>query len=149
MEKRLIRYTKFAFTVDEGKERLNLSREKNKGMHRRRKVEEKSCVTWAGASNDLTSRINGKKTHTHITFFFLHKDVSKSSTAKYSHENLKHDQDVVPTRAVAQSFTLQGRHGRFVGDSAFHTSFRGAPLLVGDAAEMISSSATSKEFDAM
>ena len=29
----------------------------------------------------------------------------------------------------AKSFTLQGRHRRFVGDSACHTSLRGAPLL--------------------
>ena len=32
--------------VDEGKERLNPSREKNKGKHRRRKMNEKSCVTF-------------------------------------------------------------------------------------------------------
>ena len=37
---------KFDFTVDEGKERLNPSREKSKGMHRRRKVDEKFCVTF-------------------------------------------------------------------------------------------------------
>ena len=37
-----IRYTS---TVDEGKERLNPSREKHKGKHRRRKVDEKPCVT--------------------------------------------------------------------------------------------------------
>ena len=38
---------------------------------------------------------------------------------------------------------LQGRHTRFVGDSAFHMSFLGAPLLVGDTAEeVVSSSAT-------
>ena len=30
----------------------------------------------------------------------------------------------------AKTFTLQGKHRRFVGDSAFHTSLRGAPLLV-------------------
>ena len=43
---RLIReYTKFNFAVDEGKERLNPSREKNEGNHGRRKVE-KSCVTF-------------------------------------------------------------------------------------------------------
>ena len=47
LKSRLIRaYTKFDFTVDEGKERLNPSREKNKGMHRRRKVDEKSCATF-------------------------------------------------------------------------------------------------------
>ena len=32
----------------------------------------------------------------------------------------------------AKAFILQGRHRRFVGDSAFHTSLRGAPLLVGE-----------------
>ena len=32
----------------------------------------------------------------------------------------------------AKAFTFQGRHRRFVGDSAFHTSLRGAPLLVGE-----------------
>ena len=31
----------------------------------------------------------------------------------------------------AKAFTLKGRHRRFVGDSAFHTSLRGDPLLVG------------------
>ena len=54
---------KIDFTVDEGKELLNPSREKDKGTHRRRKVE-KSCVTPAGASTSLTSRINGMTTHT-------------------------------------------------------------------------------------
>ena len=39
-------YTKFDFTVDEGKEWLNPSREKNEGTHRRKKVDEKSCVTF-------------------------------------------------------------------------------------------------------
>ena len=32
----------------------------------------------------------------------------------------------------AEAFTLKGRHRRFVGDFAFHTSLRGAPLLVGE-----------------
>ena len=32
----------------------------------------------------------------------------------------------------AKAFTLQGRHRRFVGDSDFHMSLRGAPLLVGE-----------------
>ena len=32
----------------------------------------------------------------------------------------------------AKAFTFQGRHRRFVGDSAFHKSLRGAPLLVGE-----------------
>ena len=30
----------------------------------------------------------------------------------------------------AKAFTFQGMHRRFVGDSAFHTSLGGAPLLV-------------------
>ena len=36
-------YTKFDLMADEGKERLNPSREKNLGKHRERKVDEKSC----------------------------------------------------------------------------------------------------------
>ena len=32
----------------------------------------------------------------------------------------------------AKAFTLKGRHRCFVGDSPFHTSLRGAPLLVGE-----------------
>ena len=36
---------------------------------------------------------------------------------------------------------------RFVGDSAFHTYFGRAPLLVGETAEVILPSATSTEFD--
>ena len=32
----------------------------------------------------------------------------------------------------AKAFTLKGMHRRFVGDSAFHTSLRGPPLLVGE-----------------
>ena len=47
----------------------------------------------------------------------------------------------------AEAFTLQERHRRSVGDSAFRRSFRGAPLLVGDRAERVSSSATSTEYD--
>ena len=46
----LIRYytklAKYDLTADEGKERLNPSREKNKAIHRRRKVDEKSWVTF-------------------------------------------------------------------------------------------------------
>ena len=38
--------TKFDFMVDEGKEWLNPSREKNEGTHHRKKVDEKSCVTF-------------------------------------------------------------------------------------------------------
>ena len=32
----------------------------------------------------------------------------------------------------AKAFTFKGRHRSFVGDSAFHMSLRGAPLLVGE-----------------
>ena len=32
----------------------------------------------------------------------------------------------------AKAFTFQGRHIRFVVDSAFHASLRGAPLLAGE-----------------
>ena len=39
---------------------------------------------------------------------------------------------------------LQGKHKHFAGDSAFHTSLRGAPLLVGDTAEVVSPSASSQ-----
>ena len=34
------------FTIDDGKEWLNPSREKNKGTHSRKKVDEKFCVTF-------------------------------------------------------------------------------------------------------
>ena len=44
--KSLVQHTKFDFSVEEGKERLNPSREKKTGNHRRRKVDEKSCVTF-------------------------------------------------------------------------------------------------------
>ena len=47
----------------------------------------------------------------------------------------------------AKILTLHGRHKCFVDDSAFHTSFREAPLFVGDTAEVVSPSATSTEFD--
>ena len=65
---------KIDFTVDDGKGWLTLSREKNEGMHRRRKVE-KSCVTPAGTSTTyifilyihIMSRISGMKTHTHTS----------------------------------------------------------------------------------
>ena len=63
-------YTKFDFTVDEGKERRNPSREKNKGTHHRNKVDEKSCVTFlacvtpAGTSIDVQNEWE-ENTHTH------------------------------------------------------------------------------------
>ena len=60
-------YTKFDFAVDEGKERLIPSRERNSGKHRRRGVG-KSCVTPAGTSTNITSIINGMTTHTHTPF---------------------------------------------------------------------------------
>ena len=73
--KQLIRgYTKFDFTVDEGKGRLNPSRDKNEGKHRRRKVE-KSWVTfllcdpgWCVPSLTLTR----KKGMTKHRFIFEH-----------------------------------------------------------------------------
>ena len=46
----------------------------------------------------------------------------------------------------AKALTLQGRHERFIGDSAFHTSLRGALLVVGD--RKVSPSTTRIEFDA-
>ena len=55
---------KFDFTVDEGKERLSPSREKNKGTHRRRKVNEKLCVTPAGTSNEVDVQ-NKREENTH------------------------------------------------------------------------------------
>ena len=69
---RLIRgYTKVDSTVDEGKERLNPSREKNQGTHRRRKVGEKSCVTfllcdpgWYVHKPDVQNKGDDNTTHT-------------------------------------------------------------------------------------
>ena len=59
----------FDFTVDEGKEqRLNPSREKNKGTHRRRKVDEKSCVTPAGTSDEFDVQ-NKWRENTHTQLF--------------------------------------------------------------------------------
>ena len=49
----------------------------------------------------------------------------------------------------AKIYTLQGRHERFVGESTFHTYFGGAPLLVGETAEVVLPSATSTEFDSI
>ena len=45
---------------------------------------------------------------------------------------------VVILGSRAKGYTFQGRHRRFVDDSALHTSFLGAPLLVGDIAEVVS-----------
>ena len=59
-------FTTFDFTVDEGKELLNPSHKKNKGMHRRRNVDDKSCVTQAGTSNELDVQNKWEEnTHTH------------------------------------------------------------------------------------
>ena len=38
----------------------------------------------------------------------------------------------LPLSSRAKAFTLKGRYRRFVGDFAFHTPLRGAPLLVGE-----------------
>ena len=64
---------KIDFAVDEGKERLNPSREKNEGKPRRRKVEE-SCVTffllcdpgWYVHKPDVQNKWDDN-THTHVT----------------------------------------------------------------------------------
>ena len=69
-----VKHKKFDFTVDGGKKLLNHSRDKNKGMHRRRKMEDKSrvwpssCVTPAGTSNehDVQNKWE-EKTHTNTT----------------------------------------------------------------------------------
>ena len=65
-------YAKFDFTVDEGKGRLNPSRDKNKGKHRRSKVDEKSCVTsllcnpgWCVHKSDVQNKWDDNTTHTH------------------------------------------------------------------------------------
>ena len=47
-------------------ERLSSSREKNKGTYRRRNMDEKSCVTPAGTSNEFDVQNKwGKNTDTH------------------------------------------------------------------------------------
>ena len=57
------------YTINEGNGRLNSSREKNQGKHRRRKVDEKTCVAPAGTSNnpDVQNKWeeNTHNTHTH------------------------------------------------------------------------------------
>ena len=68
---RLIRgRTKFDFTVDEGKGRLNPSRDKSQGKYRRRKVE-KSCVTfllcdpgWCVHKSDVQNKWDDNTQHT-------------------------------------------------------------------------------------
>ena len=45
-ERKSLVHKKVDFTVDEGKEWLNPSREKNEGTYRRKKVDEKSCVIF-------------------------------------------------------------------------------------------------------
>ena len=55
--------SKFDFNVDQGKGRLNPSREKNEDKHRRRKVDEKSCVTFLlGASAVLPGQLSFMRT---------------------------------------------------------------------------------------
>ena len=63
-------YTKIDFTVDEGKRRLNPSRDENHGKHRKRKVE-KSCATfllcdpgWCVYKSDVHDKWDDN-THTH------------------------------------------------------------------------------------
>ena len=64
-----------------------------------------------------------------LAYFRVSYDILRSSRKRSS--------PVYPRRGLSLSsrtkaFTLQGRHRRFVGDSVFHTSLRGAPLLVGE-----------------
>ena len=60
-----------------------------------------------------------------FAYFRVSHDILRSSWKRSS--------PCVPTTGCrAKAFTLKGRHKRFVGDSAFHTSLRGAPLLVGE-----------------
>ena len=56
---------------------------------------------------------------------------------------------VVLIRQPIHIYTLQRRHRRCVGDSALHTYFDRAPLLVGETAEVILPSATSTESDSI
>ena len=58
-------YTIFDFTVDEGKEWLNPSREKNSGKHRRKKVDGKSCVTFFLCTSIEVQNEREENTHTH------------------------------------------------------------------------------------
>ena len=48
-----------------------------------------------------------------------------------------------------KTYTFQGSHRSFVGDSAFHTCFRRANLLLVDTAEVVSPSASRTEFDSI
>ena len=70
----ICKYTKFDFAVDERKERLSPSREKNEGKHRIRKLE-KSCVAfllcdpgWYVHKPDVQNRWNDN-THTRARAF--------------------------------------------------------------------------------
>ena len=70
--------------VDEGKERLNPSREKNKDKQHRRKVDEKSCVTfllcdpgWYVHKSDVQNKWDANTdTHTHTHVFVISTGVS-------------------------------------------------------------------------
>ena len=64
------------YIYDEGKGWLDPSRDKNQGTHRRKQVDEKSCVTFLLCDprlvrpTNLMSRMNGKKTHTHTHMYY-------------------------------------------------------------------------------
>ena len=67
-----------------------------------------------------------------LAYFRVSCDILRSSRKRSS--------PCVPTTVVvlkqpSQSIHTSGGHRRFVGDSAFHTSLRGAPLLVGRTAK--------------
>ena len=79
-------------------------------------------------------RTSSRKTSTLIFVF-------RMTSSSYVHRGSGHARVFImyPRRWLslssrAKAFTLRGRHRRFVADSAFHTSFRGALLLVGDTA---------------
>ena len=67
----------FDFTIDEGKERVNSSREESQGKHCRKRVDEKSCETsllcdtgWYAHKLDVPNKWNDKTqytTHTMIS----------------------------------------------------------------------------------
>ena len=78
-----------SFTVDEGKGRLNPSRDKSPGKPRRRKVEKScvtdSCVLPAGASTSLMFILNGMTKHTTHTLYSVSYSQYLSGWVKESH----------------------------------------------------------------
>ena len=87
---RLIRgYTKFDFTVDEGKGRLNPFRDTHYRKHRSRRKVEKSCVTfrlfhpgWCVHVSNVQIEWNGK---THTTHKHTYHELYKFKVHKFNH----------------------------------------------------------------